>query len=64
MSEIKVPVKFKNKFTGKRMMVDIVGGCKGVSIEDKFVYRPHFSYALVENSRETYNMKFPNKQKK
>lgn len=27
---------------------NLVGGCQGISIEDGKVYRPHFSYAIVE----------------
>ena len=34
-------------------MVNLVGGCKGVSIIDSYVYQPHFSYAIVENKRAT-----------
>ena len=51
MSEINVPIKFINYQTGEQKMMDLMGGCKGVTIEDKFVYRPHFSFAIVENRR-------------
>ena len=51
MSEINVPILFINRINGNKKMFDLVGGCKGVSIEDEHVYRPHFSYAIVENKR-------------
>ena len=61
MSEINVPILFINRINGDKKMFDLVGGCKGVSIEDEHVYRPHFSYAIVENKRETYKLKYSNK---
>ncbi len=34
----------------------MIGGCKGVSVEKENVYRPHFSFAIVEKTK-------PNKHK-
>ena len=45
-------------------MVNLVGGCKGISVEDRHVYRPHFSYAIVENRRETQKLVISKKKKK
>lgn len=51
IEEISVPVKVVNINTKEVSHVHIVGGCRGVSVEDKNVYRPHFSYAVVEKKK-------------
>ena len=49
MPEINVPITSFNLETGEEKKLKLVGGCKGISVEDKFIYRPHYSYAIVEN---------------
>ena len=57
-----MPIKYINLITREKKVVSLVGGCKGVSIEDHYVYRPHFSYAIVDNKAETEKMKFYDKK--
>jgi len=36
-------------------MVNLVGGSRGVSIEAGTIYRPHFSFAIVEKGHKRKN---------
>jgi len=47
VEEIEVPIKIINEITKTTKQVHLVGGCKGVSVSDKGVYSPHFSFAIV-----------------
>ena len=51
MEEIDVPVRYINLAKGYDKQLFIVGGCKGVSVEKEKIYRPHFSYAVVEKKK-------------
>ena len=64
MTEISVPIHYIDLMTLDEKMVDLVGGCKGISIEDKYVYRPHFSYAIVDNKKATTKLLIDNFKKK
>jgi hypothetical protein len=44
-----VPIHYINLVTRKEKDFNLVGGCQGISIENGKIYRPHFSYAIVEN---------------
>ncbi len=48
VEEIDVPIKHVIAGTGKVTWMYLLGGCRGVSVEDEKVYRPHFSFAIVE----------------
>ena len=52
MPEINVPITSINVITGEKKEVKLLGGCKGISIEDNYVYRPHYSYAIVFNKNK------------
>jgi hypothetical protein len=48
IKEIEVPIKKVDMLTGVTTKLTLKGGCKGVSVEDKMVYRPHFSLVITE----------------
>ena len=48
IEQMSIPIKLTNMLTGKETQLHLVGGCRGVSVEDKNVYRPHMSYAIIE----------------
>ena len=52
MSVVNVPITQMNLQTGEKKELKLVGGCKGISIEDEFVYRPHYSFAIIWNPEE------------
>jgi hypothetical protein len=56
-NEIEVPIKRIEEATGDVRMLHLVGGCKGVSVEDQKVYRPHFSFAVIEKNSERHDLK-------
>jgi hypothetical protein len=47
IEEIDVPIKVVNEITNTIKSLNMVGGCRGVSIENN-VYRPHYSFSIVE----------------
>lgn len=47
IEEIDVPIKVVNEITNTVKSLNLVGGCRGVSIENN-VYRPHYSFSIVE----------------
>lgn len=50
MEQFDVPVKVINCYTNTTKHMNLVGGCLGVEIIDN-VYRPHFSFAVVEKEK-------------
>lgn len=50
--EIDVPIKLINLITNTIKDLNLVGGCLGVSVEDQNVYRPHFSFAIVQKGKQ------------
>jgi hypothetical protein len=51
VEEISVDINLKNMFTGEEKMLALVGGTKGYSVRAD-VYRPHYSFAIVEKPRK------------
>lgn len=49
-----MPIKYVDKPTKKVTNMALVGGCRGVSVEDQKVYRPHFSFSIVEKTTGKY----------
>jgi hypothetical protein len=47
IEEIDVPIKLVNEITKTVKNLNLVGGCRGVSLNGT-VYRPHYSFAIVE----------------
>lgn len=56
IEEIDVPIKSVNEITNVVMNLNLTGGCRGVSIENN-VYRPHYSFSIVEKKSEFANRK-------
>ena len=50
-----MPIKIINEITNTTKMVNLVGGSRGVSIEAGTIYRPHFSFAIVEKGHKRKN---------
>lgn len=55
VEEIAVDINLKDMITGEEKMVVLVGGTKGYSVEAD-IYRPHYSFAIVEKPMK-YNFK-------
>lgn len=51
IEEIDVPIKLVNEITKTVKNLNLVGGCRGVSLNGA-VYRPHYSFAIVEKDIE------------
>jgi hypothetical protein len=49
IEKISVPIRYINGVTHVGKMVNLVGGCLGISIEDEKVYRPHYSFAITQD---------------
>lgn len=48
VEEIDVVLHEVNMSSNKERKLHLLGGCRGVSVDNKRVYRPHFSLAVVE----------------
>lgn len=51
MEQISVPIKVINEQKGTIKQMSLVGGCRGISVKNQ-VYRPHYSFAIVEKKEE------------
>jgi hypothetical protein len=51
VEEISVDINLKNLFTSEEKMLVLVGGTKGYSVQAS-IYRPHYSFAIVEKARK------------
>lgn len=51
LERISVPIKAVNMMTGTEKNMSLIGGCKGISVKDS-IYRPHYSFAIVEMKEE------------
>lgn len=47
-----VDILFKDRMSGKETPMQLFGGSCGISIENKYVYRPHYSFSIVEKPVE------------
>ncbi len=55
VKEITVPIKQVIAGSEKTTQMYLVGGCRGVSVEDGRVYRPHYSFAILEKIQQGSN---------
>ena len=51
IEEIDVPIKLVNEITQTVKKLNLVGGCRGISLSGN-AYRPHYSFAIVEKDLE------------
>ena len=47
LEKIRVPIKVVNLMTGLNKQMSMIGGCRGISVKNS-IYRPHYSFAVVE----------------
>ena len=56
LEQISVPIKAVNMTTGSEKKMNLIGGCKGISVTDS-IYRPHYFFAIVEMKKEKEKIK-------